>query len=457
MDKKLIDYEGFKAYTKGVKEKYAEKKDIITPSERKYVQLSNDGFDLIEYTEAETLLSEYVLLICKEIAQHVYYNSGTVFDALTELSIDNNGDVEKIKKDKRYTDAGFVGLLQKDLLDSPQHLIKAQDGHTLTVDEIAVFWKQKKDGIFLWMRKEMIATLQSCYSENMSLNMVSKQFVKQEKGKGLSTNDYTDTDKLKVSAIPDNPKYTDTMPDLTPYAKKENMPTKLSQLENDKTFKTETEIQSMIEKASSLKKEVVTSLPQIGKDDVIYLVKDDKGKDNNNYLEYLWLNGKYELIGSTQVDLSGYAKQEDILASKIIDKYVLTKDFRTALNDDQDFLQAIKRDIFTLVIFDGSTRDELMEQAGFESILYYKGQTIGICLIPTGDVISPDFVKQNQFKPNETYITSDLMKDYNQVIQEQFVELQSSLKQYVKNCLNRKLNVADIREFTQQELEEAFR
>lgn len=236
-----------------------------------------------------------------------------------------------------------------------------------------------------------------------------------------------------------------------------NKITKLSELENDKTFKTESEIQSMIEKASSLKKEVVTSLPTAGKDDVIYLVKDDKGKDNNNYLEYLWLNGKYELIGSTQVDLSGYAKQEDILASKIIDKYVLTKDFRTALNDDQDFLQAIKRDMFTLVIFDGSASDELAEQAGFESILYYKGQVIGISLMPTGDVISPDFVKQNQFKPNETYITSDLMKDYNQVIQEQFVDLQSSLKQYIKNWLNRKLNVEDIREFTQQELEEAFR
>lgn len=90
------------------------------------------------------------------------------------------------------------------------------------------------------------------------------------------------------------------------------IPTKLSQLTNDKTFKTESEIQQMIEKASSLKKEVVTSLPTTGKDDVIYLVKDNKGKDNNNYLEYLWLNGKYELIGSTQVDLSGYATKSDL-------------------------------------------------------------------------------------------------------------------------------------------------
>ncbi len=95
-------------------------------------------------------------------------------------------------------------------------------------------------------------------------------------------------------------------------ANQSDIPTKLSQLTNDKNYKTETEIQSMIEKASSLKKEVVTSLPTTGKDDVIYLVQDPKGKDNNNYLEYLWLNGKYELIGSTQVDLSGYVTTNDI-------------------------------------------------------------------------------------------------------------------------------------------------
>lgn len=95
-------------------------------------------------------------------------------------------------------------------------------------------------------------------------------------------------------------------------ALKEELPTKISELENDTTFKTESEIQSMIEKASSLKKEVVTSLPTTGKDDVIYLVQDPKGKENNNYLEYLWLTGKYELIGSTQVDLTGYATLSDI-------------------------------------------------------------------------------------------------------------------------------------------------
>ena len=38
-------------------------------------------------------------------------------------------------------------------------------------------------------------------------------------GKGLSTHDYTDAAKAKVDAIPPDPKYTDTVPDLTSYAK----------------------------------------------------------------------------------------------------------------------------------------------------------------------------------------------------------------------------------------------
>lgn len=74
-------------------------------------------------------------------------------------------------------------------------------------------------------------------------------------------------------------------------------------------YVTEPKLQEALAKIKTLKKEVVDSLPQAGQDDVIYLVKDSKGKDNNYYLEYLWLD-KWELIGSTQVDLSGYVTNE---------------------------------------------------------------------------------------------------------------------------------------------------
>ena len=253
MEKKLIDYEGFEAYSKGVQDKYAEKKDIPT--------------------------------------------------SLSSLKEDSN--------------------------------------HRTVQDSEKTKWD----------------------------NVTNK--VDKVDGKQLSSNDYTDEDKMKVDAIPDNPKYTDTTYDLSNYATKTELsgkidksqitdeyigesqekvvsqkavrnladifdsvissirmdvdkkagkseiPTKISQLTNDKAFKTEAEIQELINNSTKLKKEVVTSLPTTGKDDVIYLVKDDKGKDNNNYLEYLWLNGKYELIGSTQVDLSDYLKTKDLKNAKL--------------------------------------------------------------------------------------------------------------------------------------------
>lgn len=89
-------------------------------------------------------------------------------------------------------------------------------------------------------------------------------------------------------------------------------------------YVTEPKLQEALAKIKTLKKEVVDTLPSTGQDDVIYLVKDSKGKANNVYLEYLWLD-KWELIGSTQVDLTGYAKKEDldkkIDKSQIVDNY----------------------------------------------------------------------------------------------------------------------------------------
>lgn len=135
--------------------------------------------------------------------------------------------------------------------------------------------------------------------------------------KSSITDDYTEKSKDKVlSQIGVYDLYLQLNNDIESATKtkaeKSELPSALSQLTNDTKFKTETEIQEMIANSSKLKKEVVTSLPATGKDDVIYLVKDTKGKDNNNYLEYLWIDGKWELIGSTQVDLSEYATKSEV-------------------------------------------------------------------------------------------------------------------------------------------------
>ena len=56
----------------------------------------------------------------------------------------------------------------------------------------------------------------------------------------------------------------------------------------------------------NFKKEIVEELPPVGKDDVIYLLKKDTASGSDIYDEYLWIDGVWNPIGSTDVDLSNY-------------------------------------------------------------------------------------------------------------------------------------------------------
>lgn len=91
-----------------------------------------------------------------------------------------------------------------------------------------------------WKKADLVArnwTNKDYEAIRMNIGAVNDWKVDKVNGKGLSSNDYTDAAKKKVDGIPANPKYTDTVPDLTPYAKKAELPTKLSQLTGDSTHR----------------------------------------------------------------------------------------------------------------------------------------------------------------------------------------------------------------------------
>ena len=64
--------------------------------------------------------------------------------------------------------------------------------------------------------------------------------------------------------------------------------------------------------AGAIKFEIVQELPETGSDDTIYLVPIEPDIQGNNYAEYIYVNGEWELLGKigVQVDLSGYATIE---------------------------------------------------------------------------------------------------------------------------------------------------
>ena len=65
---------------------------------------------------------------------------------------------------------------------------------------------------------------------------------------------------------------------------------------------------------STFRAEIVEELPSTGASNILYLVAKTGSESGNIYDEYLYIGGAWELIGSTDIDLSGYAKSSEMYA-----------------------------------------------------------------------------------------------------------------------------------------------
>ena len=60
--------------------------------------------------------------------------------------------------------------------------------------------------------------------------------------------------------------------------------------------------------------EIVSELPTSGQSNVLYLLAKSSAASGDGYDEYLYINGAWELIGSTDIDLSGYVQASEMHA-----------------------------------------------------------------------------------------------------------------------------------------------
>lgn len=108
-------------------------------------------------------------------------------------------------------------------------------------------------------------------------------------------------------------------PDPTTKVANVTVPTKVSDITNDSNFQTDTQVSSAIATAiagvTQFDYEVVQSLPATGEKGTIYLVA-NQGTGSNIYDEYIWMDGDptghFELLGTTEMDLSGYVKTTEM-------------------------------------------------------------------------------------------------------------------------------------------------
>lgn len=95
-----------------------------------------------------------------------------------------------------------------------------------------------------------------------------------------------------------------------------SVPTKVSQLSNDRKFQTDTDVAAAVAAASHLKRKIVASVDAIDlaaadAGQYIYMVQKGTTRSGDKYDEYMVIDGAVEHVGSTSVDLSGYVQKED--------------------------------------------------------------------------------------------------------------------------------------------------
>ena len=60
--------------------------------------------------------------------------------------------------------------------------------------------------------------------------------------------------------------------------------------------------------------EIVSELPASGQSNILYLVAKSSASSGDGYDEYLYINGAWERVGSTDIDLSGYVQASEMHA-----------------------------------------------------------------------------------------------------------------------------------------------
>ena len=83
---------------------------------------------------------------------------------------------------------------------------------------------------------------------------------------------------------------------------------------------------------------IVESLPTLGQNNILYLVLKENGQEEGNiYNEYIWIDNKYNFIGSTDTSFNVDAKLSDTSENPVQNKTI-----KAALEDKVDKIEGYR-------------------------------------------------------------------------------------------------------------------
>lgn len=119
------------------------------------------------------------------------------------------------------------------------------------------------------------------------------------------------------------------IPDVSEFIKK-NVSDLVNYYNKSETY-TQNEVNQLIGAIKTISMKVVPERPATGENNVIYLVPSKTSQTENVYDEYIYISNKWELIGSTAVDLSNYYNKGEI--TTLLYDYITSNDLEETLEN----------------------------------------------------------------------------------------------------------------------------
>ena len=189
------------------------------------------------------------------------------------------------------------------------------------------------------MAKKYLSQEKAQYIVGKTRELINEKVTKEE-GKGLSANDFTDELKGKLNDVEEgaNKTIVDTAlnaestnpaqnkvvtealgtkanlasPEFTGTPKVPTASEDSNDTQAANTAFVKAAIAAAVGDITSFEQTVVQQLPETGEKGVVYLVANNGNEEGNYYDEYIWVANKFEHIGTTKTDLTGYLKEEDL-------------------------------------------------------------------------------------------------------------------------------------------------
>lgn len=245
--------------------------------------------------------------------------------------IDLSEYYKKTESDARYVqvEAG-KGLSTEDFTTALKNKLNSLNNYTLPQATSSILGGVKIGSGVNIGADGTISVDSTDLSAYITADQISNQYVKKESGKGLSSNDFTNAEKLKLQGLQNY-----TLPIATADAlggikvgsglKIDGSGVLTANVTSTgdldlSDYYTKEQVNSQISSIPKFAISVVTSLPSSDiSNTTVYLVRNTDSEDRNMYTEYIYVNGVWETLGAQKVDLTDYLTKDEA-DSKYMDK-----------------------------------------------------------------------------------------------------------------------------------------